>query len=141
MSILYAYKMKGIYRVTIGYNRFMDLFHPCLLKHGRASMLTQRQNGRIHGTKRNFIFRPGGSLHAPGLGTAFLRLLRILVVGMLLARLGPFARMFAFMTPPTRRLCSRSRTAHLLELNRFTTGLNRDSQGGSRETAVPLTPA
>ena len=59
--------------------------------------------------------------HVPGLGAAFLRLIRVLVVGVLLARLGSLARMLALVTPSARRFRSRTRPAHFSELDRFST--------------------
>jgi len=41
--------------------------------------------------------------HIPGLGAALLRLVRVFVVGVLLARLGPLARVLALVTPSARR--------------------------------------
>lgn len=47
-----------------------------------------------------------------GFGTALLRFVRILVVGMLLARFGSFARVLALVTSSTRRFRPGTRTAH-----------------------------
>lgn len=91
-----------------------------------------RQDGRVHGRSTPLATDGSGAArattpllahsNAPGLGATLLRLVRVLVVGVLLARLGPLARVLALVTPSARRLRTGTGSAHLLEADRPSSG-------------------
>lgn len=81
------------------------------------------RSGLMRGTRQSVRHEP----HVPGLGTTLLRLVRVLVIGVFLARFRPLARVLALVTPSARRFRSGARPAHLLEPDRLSfTGCSRD---------------